>query len=96
MEFQPMTVIVNIDYGFPEECDSTTYDIKEKKNNQPLPTKLQWIVNAALILVLTNCVSHLTIDSAVLKIWFQWCNNSNAVSMYFFSDGGCSYVKTWL
>lgn len=35
MEFQPMTVIVNIDYGFPEECDSTTYDIKEKKKITP-------------------------------------------------------------
>jgi len=36
MEIQPMTVIVNTDYDFPGECDSTTYEVeKNKPNNLP-------------------------------------------------------------
>lgn len=79
MEVQPMTVIVNTGYGFPRECGSTICEVK--KNQTKKSTTAPWILNSALILVSTNFVSHVTTDSAVLKIWFQWCNNSNVVSI---------------
>lgn len=38
MEVQPMTVIVNTDYGFPGECGSTTWEVK-KTTTPPLKKK---------------------------------------------------------
>lgn len=37
MEVQPMTVIVNTDYGFPGDCGSTTGEVKKEKNLQQSP-----------------------------------------------------------
>lgn len=40
MEVQPMTVIVNTDYGFPGECGSKTWEVKKPTTPLPPPTKI--------------------------------------------------------